>query len=373
MGMDSFEGTYHRSLARGARAAVEDVIGTKKNERVLIISNPGTDTRPISMALFDGFLEAGAVPVLIFQREKGQFDFAEEEVVKGMASEPAVVISVSKDRLGKDRHGMKHGYQGKRRYDHIFDLLYEEGKIRGFWSPGITRSMFCRTVPIDYTRLRKDAARVCKSIYGAESVRVTGPGGTDVTIGVRGRKPKRDDGNYTKAGLAGNVPSGEVYVSPELGTMSGVIAFDGSMVLNEGEVVIKRPIIAEVKDGYISSITGGREAELLKESIKVGEKKARESGKKGQIKPSLVEKYAKNAWSIGELGIGLNRKAKIVANMLEDEKVYGTCHFAVGSNYDGDADALIHLDGLVKSPTIVVKSTSGKETTMQEKGRLVWD
>jgi len=162
-------------------------------------------------------------------------------------------------------------------------------------------------------------------------------------------------------------------VSPELGTMSGVIAFDGSMVLNEGEVVIKRPIIAEVKDGYISSITGGREAELLKESVKVGEKKARESGKKGQIKPSLVEKYAKNAWSIGELGIGLNRKAKIVANMLEDEKVYGTCHFAVGSNYDGDADALIHLDGLVKSPTIVVKSTSGKETTMQEKGRLVWD
>src|SRR4030042_1982667 len=351
--MDSFEGTYHRSLARGARAAVEDVIGTKKNERVLIISNPGTDARPISMALCAGFLEAGAVPVLIFQREKGQFDFAEEEVVKGMASEPAVVISVSKDRLGKDRHGMKHGYQGKRRYDHIFDLLYEEGKIRGFWSPGITRSMFCRTVPIDYTRLRKDAERVCKSIYGAESVRVTGPGGTDVTIGVRGRKPKRDDGNYTKEGLAGNVPSGEVYGSPEGGTMRGVIAFDGSMVLNEGEGVIKRPIIAEVKDGYISRITGGREAELLEESIKVGEKKAREGGKKGQIKPSLVEKYAQNPWSIGELGIGLNRKAKIVANMLEDEKVYGTCHFAVGSNYDNDAQALIHLHGIVKRPTIV--------------------
>lgn len=373
MGMDTFEATYDKSLARGARAAVEDVIGTKKNERVLIISNPGQDTQPISMALFDGFLDAGAVPVLIFQKEKGQFDFAEEEVIKGMASEPAVVLSISKDRLGKDRFGMKHGYKGKRRYDHVFDLLYEEKKIRGFWSPGITKNMFCRTVPIDYTRMREDAARVCKSIFGAESVRVTAPGGTDVTIGVRGRRPKRDDGDYSKAGLAGNIPAGEVYVSPALGTMNGVIAFDGSMVLNEGEVVIKRPILAEVRNGYISRISGGKEAALLKDSIKVGERKARESGRKGQIKSDLVEKYARNAWSIGELGIGLNRKAKIVANMLEDEKVYGTCHFAVGSNYDGDADALIHLDGLVKSPTIVVRSASGKETTMQEKGKLVWD
>jgi hypothetical protein len=155
--------------------------------------------------------------------------------------------------------------------------------------------------------------------------------------------------------------------------MNVVIAFDGSIVLNEGEIVIKRPIVAEVKDGYVSGISGGKEARLLRESIRAGEKKARESGRKGQIKLDLVEKYARNAWSIGELGIGLNRKAKIVANMLEDEKVYGTCHFAIGSNYDGDADALIHLDGLVKSPTIVVRTASGKETTVQEHGRLAWD
>jgi leucyl aminopeptidase (aminopeptidase T) len=73
------------------------------------------------------------------------------------------------------------------------------------------------------------------------------------------------------------------------------------------------------------------------------------------------------------LGIGLNRKAKIVANMLEDEKVYGTCHFAVGSNYDGDAEALIHLDGLVKRPTIVAINRKGDEKTMMADGRLVWD
>jgi hypothetical protein len=46
---------------------------------------------------------------------------------------------------------------------------------------------------------------------------------------------------------------------------------------------------------------------------------------------------------------------------------------AVGSNYDGDAEALIHLDGLVKRPTIVVVNRKGEEKTMMADGRLVWD
>lgn len=371
--MDTFEGTYDKSLARGARAVVNEVLGIRKDERVLIIANPSRDARQISMAVFDAVLRARAAPTLAFQKEKGQFDFAEEEVIKAMASNPQVVISISKDRMGKDQFGMRTGYKGKRRYDHVFDLLYEEKKIRAFWSPGITRDMFSRTVPIDYSQLRRDCDRVGKVLSRAVSVRVTAPGGTDVTLGVRGRKPRLDDGNFRAPGAAGNLPSGEVYVSPALGTMNGMIVFDGSIVINSGEIVIKKPIETSIKDGFIMSIEGGKEARLLEESVRTGERKAREGGRKGQIKAALVETYAKNAWAIGELGIGLNRKARIVANMLEDEKVYGTCHFAVGSNYDGDADALIHLDGLVKRPTITAIDRSGWAHDIMVSGKLVWD
>jgi leucyl aminopeptidase (aminopeptidase T) len=59
--------------------------------------------------------------------------------------------------------------------------------------------------------------------------------------------------------------------------------------------------------------------------------------------------------------------------MLEDEKVYGTCHFAVGSNYDGDAEAMIHLDGIVKSPTITATTGSGKKNEFMTDGKLAWD
>jgi hypothetical protein len=364
---------YSRALARGARAAVEDVLAVKKDERVLLIGNPNPDIREISMALFDALVDAGVSPAMIFQRPKTQFDFAEEEVIKAIASMPDIVISISWDRLGKDRYGLRHGYKGKRRYDHIFELLQEEKHIRGFWSPGVTKDMFSRTVPIDYSRLRADSRRLSKVMSGAREVRVTAPGGTDITVGTKGRKPKEDDGNFTRPGRAGNVPSGEVYVSPELGTASGLIVFDGSIVLNEGEVVIKRPIETTVKDGFIVSIEGGREASMLKDSVMEGERKARTMAKRGELKRSLANDYAKNAWAIGELGIGLNRKARITANMLEDEKVYGTCHFAIGSNYDGDADAMIHLDGLVRRPTISVVSSQGRQTGIMIDGRLAWD
>src|SRR4030042_7082641 len=117
---------YDRSLVKGAEASMKDVLAVKKDERGLIISNPNREVRMISMALYDAALKAGAKPVLMYQVEKGHFDFAEEEVVKAMASEPDIVLSISSNRLGKDKWGLKHGYKGKKRkYDHIFDQLSE--------------------------------------------------------------------------------------------------------------------------------------------------------------------------------------------------------------------------------------------------------
>lgn len=372
--MMSFHTTYTRSLVRAARASLCDVLKAKKGESVLIITNPQKDVREISMALYDAASESGANATLMFQPEKSQFDFAEEAVIHAISSGPDIILSISHDRLGKDRFGLKHGYRhGKRRYDHIFDTLYEKRMMRAFWSPGVTIDTFSRTVAIDYRQMRADAAKLCKLLESSVKVKVTAPGGTDVSIGTRGRKGRADDGDYSRPGLAGNIPAGEVYLSPQLGTTSGTIAFDGSIVLSAGEIVIRKPIMAEVKDGFIDEIHGGPQADKLRESVKEGESKARKMGRSGQLKASLAAEYARNAWAIGELGIGLNRKAKIVANMLEDEKVYGTCHFAVGSNYDRDAESMIHLDGLVKKPTITLVDRLGREDRVMIDGRLRWD
>ncbi|MBR0098408.1 MAG: peptidase M17, partial [Treponema sp.] len=69
-------------------------------------------------------------------------------------------------------------------------------------------------------------------------------------------------------------------------------------------------------------------------------------------------------------GIGLNPAATIAGNMLEDEKAFRTCHFAIGENYDNDAPALIHLDGVVKNPTIIFIYENGSERVILKDGEL---
>ena len=372
--MATFKGNYDGRLIRGARAAVNDVLAAKRDEKILIITNPEQEVREISMSVYDAALEVGARPVLMFQKRKTQFDLAEDSVIKAIESEPDVAISISDEKLGKDRWGLKKPYKGtKRSYSHIFDMLYEEKRFRAFWSPGITRDMWARTVPIDYSQLRSDVAKVISMLSKCDQVTVTAPGGTCVTIDIKGRKHRPDDGDVSKPGKTANLPSGEVYSSPVVEKTNGVIAFDGSIALAEKEILIKKPIVCGVTDGHIVDISGGKDADLLHESIKMGETRARKMGRAGELTPKSAASYARNASHIGELGIGLNRKAKIVANVLEDEKVYGTCHFAVGSNYDGDADALIHMDGLVKRPTIIAMQRSGKEHRIMVDGKLVWD
>jgi leucyl aminopeptidase (aminopeptidase T) len=91
----------------------------------------------------------------------------------------------------------------------------------------------------------------------------------------------------------------------------------------------------------------------------------------GKLPAGSGRPYAKNARNIGELGIGLNPKARVSGNMLEDEKAFRTCHFAVGHNYDEDAPALIHLDGLVGGPTIQAIMADGTKVAIEEEGELL--
>ena len=56
--------------------------------------------------------------------------------------------------------------------------------------------------------------------------------------------------------------------------------------------------------------------------------------------------------------------------MLEDEKAFRTCHFAIGLNYDNDAPSFIHLDGVVRNPTIVIKYADGSTFTVEKDGEL---
>ncbi|MEM5947288.1 peptidase M17 [Spirochaetia bacterium 38H-sp] len=364
---------YPEVLKKPAMAAMQHAMKLKANEKVLIITNPVRDVALISSALYDAAVELGAIPTIVIQPVKTLVDFAEPAVIAALETEPDVVCSISAEKLGKDKKRLTNPeeYNGQKYY-HIHDFLREGKKtVRSFWSPSITIDTFVRTVAIDYIELQKDCSKVAEAIKNGEKIRVTAPGGTDIEFSIAGRKPFVDDGNFSEKGEGGNLPAGEVFISPALESAEGTIFFDGSISLVEGVAVPRTPVKVEIKNGYVSSITGDdTAAEQLEASLKSGEQTALERIENGSFDKKTGERFAKNARHLGEFGIGLNRAADIVGNMLEDEKVYGTCHFAIGSNYDNDAEALIHLDALVKSPTIeVIKE--GKSITIMKDGELI--
>ena len=369
---DSVAPAAGEQLKTAARIAVKDSLAVEKGEKVLIVTNPDPDVAAISRALYDAAVDLEAHPVLIFQPVKMQMDFAEEAVLAAFGSKPDVFISMSAEKLGKDKAGTAKPYRlGERKWDHVFHVqLYGEKTCRAFWSPSVTLDSFIRTVPVDYVLMKKRCAAIKDILDQAVSVRVSAPGGTDIEIGLRGRAAKSDDGDFSRPGSGGNLPAGETFVSPENGTATGTIVFDGSISLHDGDILIREPIVCAVKGGYITDITGGEEAAALLETVTLAERNAVDYESSGRLPEGSGAVYARNARNIGELGIGLNPAAVVSGNMLEDEKAFRTCHFAVGQNYDEDAPALIHLDGLVKNPTIVAKMENGEEIVIEHGGEL---
>jgi leucyl aminopeptidase (aminopeptidase T) len=361
------------ALVEAARIAINVSLKVKQDEQVLIVSNPEPDVSAIAGALYDAALDAGGCPALIYQPVKTQMEFAEPVVIAAFSAKPEVFISLSAEKLGKDRQGFASPYEHKgAKWDHVFHLqMYGEKTCRAFWSPSTSLESFVRTVPIDYELLKKRCYIIKTVLDEAARVHVTAPGGTDVYIGLDGRKAFSDDGDFSSGGRGGNLPAGETFVSPENGTARGTIVFDGSISLHEGDMVLREPIRCTVEKGFITEISGGEEAAKLRQTVELAESNAGDYERLGRIPQGSGALYARNARNIGELGIGLNPAARITGHMLEDEKAFQTCHFAIGHNYDNDAPALIHLDGLVKNPTITAIAKDGKETMIEKDGKLV--
>lgn len=371
-----------------AQVVVQDVVKVKKGERVLIIANPATSE--IAQDLYSASCDSGAVTTLMYQPDKTSFDNANPEVLAAIASEPEVCFSISNIKLGKDPAATANPYVAEdgQKYTHIFDYLLDGKKsMRGAWTPGITPDMMNRTAAIDYKELQSRCSSLTEIFKGAVSVRVTAPAGTDLIIPVNGRALLSDDGDFSKPGTGGNIPAGEVFISPVVGGSQlksedgtvleqqsdgceGTIVYDGSMTFSDGDSILETPITCKVSAGYVTEITGGAEARRLLKTIVEAELRPFVLEKEGKLPKGQAEIYKKNARNIGELGIGLNPAANITGNMLEDEKAFHTCHFAIGENYDNDAPSLIHLDGVVRDPTIVLIYADGTQRTILEKGVL---
>lgn len=134
-------------------------------------------------------------------------------------------------------------------------------------------------------------------------------------------------GVYKQSGTSGNLPSGEAYIAPLEGTANGETLIDGSMV---GVGKLTKPLHATIAEGKLVKLEG-KDADQLQ----------------------VLFDNDLNA-SLGELGFGTNKNARLCGIILEDEKVYGTVHVAFGTNtsFGGTIKANCHLDGIILKPDL---------------------
>ena len=213
--------------------------------------------------------------------------------------------------------------------------------------PGITEDMAIRCLNADYSKIRERTRKLVDMMTSANSVRILTETGTDIRMDIAGLKCSGGNGGiFDKPGTWGNLPEGEACMTPLEGTTNGVFFVDKTMA-GVGRVNI--PIRITVKQGFAVSIEGGEEAEKLSLMLK-----------------SMNDR---RVYNIAEIGIGTNDKAMITGNTLEDEKVMGTAHIALGNNMSfdgGTTDVPIHLDGVFDKPTIIVD-----DQKIIEKGRFL--
>lgn len=194
--------------------------------------------------------------------------------------------------------------------------------------PTVTEDIINRCCDIDYDLLKQKSQKLYKLLQCARTLRVTTKLGTDIEFAIGKNKWFGENGgSFDFPGAFGNLPEGEVSFAPF--DCNGQYIVDVSF---PGLGILESPITFKVKNGFAYKITGYKSEQIIKRLDLVGER----------------------AYKIAELGIGLNPKAKVIGLVLEDEKVCGTIHIALGNNmsYGQDNDVPLHLDGVISSPDI---------------------
>ncbi len=293
--------------------AIKDCMKVKKNEKILVITDELKNE--IGYSIYENAKRLGYKSLLL-EMPSGKINGEEPpaEVAEMMKKFDVVFVPTAKSITHTDarRAASKKG-------------------VRVATFPGITKEIMIRGMNADYNAISKRSIKLKNILEKGNHIRITAPAGTDIEFDITGRTAIASKGLYHKKGESGNLPTGETFLAPVEGTTNGVFVVDGSFAGLGliGEVHIK----VEVEKGFATKITGGKAAKKL-----IG----------------MLDKVGRRARNIAEFGIGTNDSAKLSGILLEDEKVMGTVHLALGNNVTmgGTFNVPIHVDGVIKKPTV---------------------
>ncbi len=304
-------------MMKGARTLLDVCAAVRPAESVLIVTD--MVKAPIARVIAGAAVERGAETMLAVMQPRAR---AGQEPPKAIAEamKHADVVLLPVSYSVTHTHAVKDAAAAGARIIALTEFT-EDMLISG-------------GLDADFTALKPICRRVAERLAKGSAARITTPAGTDLRMDISGR-PGNALYCIVEPGQFSPVPNVEANVSPVEGTAQGRIVVDASIPYL-GIGLIEQPIVVEVQDGFITSIAGGRQAEVLRRD--------------------LESHGDRNSFNIAELGVGLNPHCRMIGLMLEDEGVQGSAHIGVGTNITlgGRVKAPCHYDLLVWNPRIEV-------------------
>ncbi len=195
-------------------------------------------------------------------------------------------------------------------YSTPYDVaLKRNPRLRHLCLVGMNVDMMIRCIGrVNYPVLREFEERLVEMTRGAKKVRMTTPAGEEVEFENDPNHPVNCELGYADT-PGSHMMAGQVAWSPKLGTINGVIVFDGSVVPPVG--ILREPIRLVVERGKIVKIEGGKEAQDF------------ESWLHSFNHPQMFQ--------MAHVCYGFHPGAKLTGDILEDERVWGCTEWGVGN------------------------------------------
>lgn len=305
----------------GARVVVRTCLGVQRDEDVLIITDDLQHDHANSFFL--AALEARAHPLLVKTHVMHEGQEPADSLAELMKLMDVIII-VTKHSLSHTKARREANKAGAR----IASLpdLRRESLVDG----GLTA---------DFGEIDLLMRRIYRRIRGGKNVFITSAIGTNLSFNISGRKWVTDDtGVCNRRGGFTTLPAGEIFIAPVEGSGDGKLVVDGSFM-----GLLDKSATVTVKEGLVTRIADAQKA--IREMNK--------SGREGRF--------------LAKFGIGLNPRASITGNILEDEKKLGTINIGFGGNYafGGQIRSEALVSAVINEPTVTVD-----DITLLEKGKL---
>lgn len=313
LGTEPTKEYYSIELVRAAHKLVTEVRPVAPGQQVLITADTAADMRVVQATAGAAFAVGGIPTIVSYPTLPEPMQTPPKPVSQAAAAADVWIDFAVAYQL----------------YSPAYHAAIENGCIYVCLT-GMDVDMMERTIGrVNYPPMQKMAALLYQLSQQAETVHVTSPSGTDMTMKVDKAGDKfweepPEQGGYPQmlGGQSGFMAFRESY--------EGVLVFDGTIWPPSEIGILRQPVRLTLKGGYIQDIEGGVEARTFAQ---------------------WLESFGhKDAYLMDHACYGFNPGVQRPSGrILEDERIFGCMQFGIGATEYGSP---AHTDGVTLNPSV---------------------